>query len=336
MMAARGEQATGGSRRAARPAPRGPIVLARLPRFRDAEHMHDLLVEAQRGDAAARRDVIARSLRWLVKVAGRHAGLTLDFDDALSEATIAASAAIDTFDASRGGWLGHVARCARWHLLRVARGNRSVVRRALPRADTSLDAPLADDRDTTRLDTLADSGDLADARMLAGERADVLAHAIDRALDDLSDRERMIVRDRLIADRPATLDALGAREGVSREAIRVTERALSRRLATRLRAALADLDAGRVPMPRRLPITRAACIGGPRPCAYTTCRYRLDGPDEWCALDVADRGGASRAVVARAMNTTEDNVRHIEQRAKSKIARRAPQLAKLLESYKEA
>lgn len=335
MMAARGEQVSSGSRRAARPAPRGPIVLARLPRFRDAEHMHDLILEAQRGDAAARRDVIARSLGWLVRIAGRHAGPALDFGDALSEATLAALAAIDTYDPTRAGWPHYVAQRAAWHLLRVAKANRSVVRRATPRADASLDAPLADDSDTTRLDTLADSADLADVTMLADERADVLAHAIDRALDDLSDRERCIVRDRLIADRPATLDALGAREGVSREAIRVTERALSRRLATRLRAALADLDAGRVPMPRRLPITRADCIGGPRPCAHATCRYRLGGPDEWCALDVADRGGASRPVVARAMGATEDTVRHIETRAKSKIARRAPQLAKLLESCEE-
>lgn len=48
------------------------------------------------------------------------------------------------------------------------------------------------------------------------------------------------------------------------------------------------------------PRTRGECLdGGPfaaRPCPFA-CRYRLDGPGESCALDVADRGGESAATV---------------------------------------
>lgn len=88
------------------------------------------------------------------------------------------------------------------------------------------------------------------------------------------------------------------------------------------------------------PRTRGECIGGPRPCPFVACSHNLfvdvselgslkfphadrepeDVPPEWsCSLDVADRGGASRVEVARALNLTTERVRQICDDAFSKL-----------------
>jgi len=89
-----------------------------------------------------------------------------------------------------------------------------------------------------------------------------------------------------------------------------------------------ELEAVDVERPR----TRGDCVDGPRPCPYVGCAHNLflestdlgslkfpfadrepwDVPPEWsCALDVADRGGASRVEVGRALNLTTERVRQI-------------------------
>lgn len=109
----------------------------------------------------------------------------------------------------------------------------------------------------------------------------------------------------------------------------------------------ADLDVGRVMYPddgTRLPRTRGDCVGAERPCAFVSCKFHLyldvkrsggittNFPDlepdeipETCALDVADRGGATLDRVADVMNLTRERVRQIEEIAKRKI--RLPMLA---------
>ena len=82
------------------------------------------------------------------------------------------------------------------------------------------------------------------------------------------------------------------------------------------------------PMPR----TRAECKDGLRPCPYVRCRHHLYldvNPDtgsiklnfphlkvwemrETCALDVADRGGATLEEVGDIMNLTRERVRQVE------------------------
>lgn len=83
---------------------------------------------------------------------------------------------------------------------------------------------------------------------------------------------------------------------------------------------------------RRLPLTRAECIDGPRPCPHVTCRHHLwldakrgtqlaDMP-ETCALDVADLGGVTRDVIGAALGVTKDRVMQIENAALAKVKRR--------------
>jgi hypothetical protein len=80
------------------------------------------------------------------------------------------------------------------------------------------------------------------------------------------------------------------------------------------------------------PRTRAECRGGARPCLWVSCRFHLfldvnpqngslkvnfPGREPWeltetCALDVAERGGATQDEIGRALNITRERARQIE------------------------
>ena len=105
------------------------------------------------------------------------------------------------------------------------------------------------------------------------------------------------------------------------------------------------------------PKTRGECLYGPRPCPYSGCPFHLycdvtrtgnllvNFPDlesweipETCALDVADRGGATLERVGELMNVTRERVRQLQNIALEKIARGpdAPMLRAYLEASIEA
>ena len=91
--------------------------------------------------------------------------------------------------------------------------------------------------------------------------------------------------------------------------------------------------------PRVLPLTRAECEDGPRPCPYVSCHHhlyldvnpetgsiKLNFPDrepdemvESCALDVAERGGITLEEVGAIVNLTRERVRQLEVRATAKL-----------------
>src|SRR5262245_58679883 len=95
-----------------------------------------------------------------------------------------------------------------------------------------------------------------------------------------------------------------------------------------------------VPYPRDVerPATRADCCEQERPCPFVSCRYhlyldvqpsgsiRLNFPElepwdlhETCALDVADRGGASMGVVGDAINVSKQRVEQVQGEALRKL-----------------
>lgn len=89
------------------------------------------------------------------------------------------------------------------------------------------------------------------------------------------------------------------------------------------------------------PRTRADCADGPRPCPFYSCRYhlglevhpgtgrlilridpeQLEQAPETCALDVADRGGATLEEIGQALGFTRERARQIEERAFVKLRR---------------
>jgi RNA polymerase sigma-32 factor len=87
------------------------------------------------------------------------------------------------------------------------------------------------------IDRLAAAGPSPEEEAHASEARDRSRVAVRDALRDLSEREKLIVRERLMADEPRTLQDLGAQMGVSKERVRQLEQ----RTLTKLRQRLRDL-----------------------------------------------------------------------------------------------
>jgi RNA polymerase sigma-32 factor len=97
--------------------------------------------------------------------------------------------------------------------------------------DISLDAPLSDENsDTHYIDTLRLMEQSVDEKIAHGEFRDLLEKRFAEFADTLSERERVILTRRLIADEPETLQQLADQYGISREAIRVAEKKLVAKL----------------------------------------------------------------------------------------------------------
>jgi len=100
--------------------------------------------------------------------------------------------------------------------------------------ETSLDGASHDG--ASPLDRVASATVTPEDEASAHEREAIAKHAVRGALDRLTERERMIVRERIMTDDPVTLSELGARLGVSKERVRqLEERAIGK-----LRADLGD------------------------------------------------------------------------------------------------
>ncbi len=101
--------------------------------------------------------------------------------------------------------------------------------------EASLDVRV-DDRGPLA-DRLAGGGPTPEDEASAVERRGIASDAVGAALLTLTDRERLIVRARLMADEPRTLQDLGVELGVSKERVRQLEE----RACSKLRACLGGL-----------------------------------------------------------------------------------------------
>lgn len=100
--------------------------------------------------------------------------------------------------------------------------------------DVSL-SPATDDGPSP-LERLADRGLTAEDRLGDEEERDQLQDAVATILAELPARDQDIVRRRLLADEPTTLEQIGAAWGVSKERVRQLEASLKLRLRERLEA----------------------------------------------------------------------------------------------------
>jgi RNA polymerase sigma-32 factor len=101
------------------------------------------------------------------------------------------------------------------------------VEQAMSGVDVSLDAPLGtDDREILFKDTLQAMEESVDDKIAHGEFRHIIEQKFAEFAETLSEREKVILNRRLIADEPDTLQQIADLYGISREAIRVAEKKL--------------------------------------------------------------------------------------------------------------
>jgi RNA polymerase sigma-32 factor len=105
------------------------------------------------------------------------------------------------------------------------------VEQGMAGSDVSLDAPMGSgDADTRYIDTLHLMEQSVDEKIAHGEFRELLEKRFADFAQTLSEREHVILTQRLIADKPETLQQIADRYGISREAVRVAEKKLVSKL----------------------------------------------------------------------------------------------------------
>jgi len=105
------------------------------------------------------------------------------------------------------------------------------VEQGMSGAEVSLDAPIGrDDGDLRYIDSLNAMEESVDDKIAHGEFREMLDSKFAEFEKTLSERDRVILKQRLLADDAETLQQIADRYGISREAVRVAEKKLIARL----------------------------------------------------------------------------------------------------------
>lgn len=105
-----------------------------------------------------------------------------------------------------------------------------IMNRRLAGPDHSLNAPVAEDGDAQWQDWLVDPAESQETNLGNRQELDVRRDLLHRAMVHLSERERHILTERRLRERPLKLEELAIHYGVSRERIRQIEERAFRKL----------------------------------------------------------------------------------------------------------
>ncbi|MGV8079607.1 MAG: RNA polymerase sigma factor RpoH [Syntrophales bacterium] len=104
----------------------------------------------------------------------------------------------------------------------------------LSHRDLSLDATISDDGDVSHLDYLTYDGDDQEISLIKKEEMELARKNIAGAMATLNEKESYIIRNRVMADNPETLQEIGDRYRITRERARQIEKQALKKLATAL------------------------------------------------------------------------------------------------------
>jgi RNA polymerase sigma-32 factor len=233
-----------------------------------------LALRFREGDRDAGRRLIEACLPFVVTIALEYRRWGLAMDDIVQEGNIGLLKAAERFDPDRGCRLAtyaaywiraeireFVARSYRIVRLGSSKSERRALRiyrktrerdpeilaaqsgltkertvELLPllmSQDLSLDRPPTDDA-LAPIDRLAAVESSPEDAACAADERERLSRALSQVVSELSPRERSIVKERWLTDRPATLEQLGAVFGVSKERVRQLEERAKRRMRARI------------------------------------------------------------------------------------------------------
>jgi RNA polymerase sigma-32 factor len=128
------------------------------------------------------------------------------------------------------------------HRLRVKTSEVQEMEQRMEGRDLSLDAPMGDDGGYTHVDFVASGSPQQDEELSSAEEQQVVSGRVGTALARLDARERYIIQQRVMNDRPLTLKELGEHFGFSRERARQLEIRAKEKLRQELHALAVDID----------------------------------------------------------------------------------------------
>jgi RNA polymerase sigma-32 factor len=108
--------------------------------------------------------------------------------------------------------------------------------------DLSLDAPMGEDGSSTHVDFVASPAAGQDEEVADKEQAGMINARVRTALTRLDPRERFIIEQRVMNERPMTLKELGEHFGFSRERARQLEIRAKDKLKAELAALMAEME----------------------------------------------------------------------------------------------
>lgn len=114
--------------------------------------------------------------------------------------------------------------------------------RRMSRQDSSLDSPIGEDGQLSRVDFLVDERQSQEELLGDREEQALGSRLLAEAMETLNDRERHIIEERRLRAAPITLEDLGQRYGISRERVRQIENRAFNKLQAAVRKALSLLD----------------------------------------------------------------------------------------------
>lgn len=101
--------------------------------------------------------------------------------------------------------------------------------------DVSLDRPLDDDSSGTLMDLQKSPADgNLDEQLARAEQLEILKQKIEEIRPELSEREKIILDERLLNDDPLTLQEIGQKHGITREAVRQMEARVMKKIKAKM------------------------------------------------------------------------------------------------------
>ncbi|MCX5896081.1 MAG: RNA polymerase factor sigma-32 [Proteobacteria bacterium] len=106
--------------------------------------------------------------------------------------------------------------------------------------EPSLDQVVGDDWKETRGDFISDDKELFDKKMARSERQELFNEKLNEFKKSLDDKELEILEKRLLSEHPRTLQAIGAKYGVTKERVRQLEERLKKKIRTYIEEKIPD------------------------------------------------------------------------------------------------
>lgn len=106
--------------------------------------------------------------------------------------------------------------------------------------DSSLNVSVGDDEDgREKIDMVVDGRENIEGRLAARQEQAYKAKILAQCLQKLDDRERYIIKNRMLTEKPVTLDDIGLRFNISRERVRQIEKKAFTKLSDEVKKAMA-------------------------------------------------------------------------------------------------